>query len=86
MDYFIKAADEAALHEALLAAGVTNADGQVQSGYSLDIIGTIYEPLGDDVVPLEGFHANLRCLPLSNSQIASLPLIEPPEAPVRVWA
>ena len=60
MDYYLKAASEAALMTALEAAGVVesytvkNEQGVVvdtrfvtQPGYSLDVVGTIYKPTGN---------------------------------------
>lgn len=71
------------------------AEGLV-SGYSLDIIGTIYKETGETleledgmIVPamsmIDGYHANLRGA-VTESQKAALPLIEPPNSPSRVWA
>ena len=87
MDYYLKAESEAALWSALVAAGaavevqVKDEAGSVvetryapASGYSLDIIGTIYKPTGNiiqqtvgdmavevpEMAPLSGFHANMR--------------------------
>jgi len=60
MDYYLKAASEAALMTALEAAGVVksitvkNEQGDVvetrfvsQPGYDLDVVGTIYKPTGN---------------------------------------
>ena len=87
MDYYLKAESEAALWSALVAAGAAvevqvkdEAGNTIEtryapaSGYSLDIIGTIYKPTGNiiqqtvgdttvevpEMAPLSGFHANMR--------------------------
>ena len=87
MDYYLKAESEAALWSALVAAGAAvevqvkdEAGNTIEtryapaSGYSLDIIGTIYKPTGNiiqqtvgdttievpEMSPLSGFHANMR--------------------------
>ena len=105
MDYTLKADSELALNAALLDAGVTinvlDVEGNVvraavQSGFNLDIIGTIYRPTGavivedgierPDMAALPGFHANLRCEPLAPEAEAKLPSIAAPNNPARVWA
>jgi hypothetical protein len=92
MDYYLKAADEAALYAALESAGVLDAERMVCTGYALDIIGTIHEPTGRRdaegnplTAPIPGYHANLRG-ELSAEQAAMLPVIDTPGKPVRVWA
>jgi hypothetical protein len=67
-------------------------------GYDLDIIGVIYKPTGETgedengeyeiVGPLDGYHANIRKWDgdFTEEQLAALPLIVPPNKPVRIWA
>jgi hypothetical protein len=85
-----------------LAQIFTDIDGKehhVAKGINLDIIGTIHKPTGNmitidsdtgirefpEMLPIEGFHANIRG-DLTEEQEAQLPLISPPNNPVRVWA
>lgn len=55
---------------------------------SIDVIGTIYETFGEELVAIEGFHVNLR----TQHQHACLEAligdfcIDPPVTPYRVWA
>lgn len=55
---------------------------------SIDVIGTIYEPFGEELVAIDGFHVNLR----TQHQHAGLEAligeycIDPPVTPYRVWA
>lgn len=94
-DYYLKAADAAALTAALTAAGVLDQYGNVITG-ALDVIGTIHKPTGEKIAgedgmtfdvtaPLPGWHANLRA-DLTPEQLAQLPTIPAPTTPVRVWA
>lgn len=66
--------------------------------YALDVIGTIYRPTGEVIeqegmevqitAPLDGFHANLRVINMSDfdvNEIAEI-LIETPDNPARGWA
>jgi hypothetical protein len=68
-------------------------------GYDLDIIGEIWKPTGETLkledgtsVPatekLDGYHANIRKWDgdFTEEQLAALPLIVPPNKPVRIWA
>lgn len=89
-DYFLKAADESAMWEALESAGMVDEECQ-PVGIALDIIGTIYKPTGEvdaeglpAMAPIPGFHANIRG-ELTAEQAAPLPLIQPPNNPARVW-
>lgn len=63
---------------------------------ALDIIGLIYKPTGvilttedgmkyPEMLPLEGWHANLKAA-LTPEQETALPLIATPNAPYRKWA
>jgi hypothetical protein len=63
--------------------------------YDLDIIGVIYKPTeavdaeGNPVMEqLDGYHANIRKWDgdFTEEQLAALPLIVPPNKPVRIWA
>lgn len=70
--------------------------------YSLDVVGTIYKETGNKIttfdgfevpekVAIEGFHANLKVTGIEMteerlSQLSSLPIIEAPTTPYRVWA
>ena len=81
-DYYLRATDEAAMNAALLAAAVTNSEGNLYPGMELSVIGTIVR----DEVALPGYHANLRTtVDLLDAQLAELPTIDPPNNPVRVW-
>jgi hypothetical protein len=81
MDIYLKAKSEAALYEALEAAGVVTKgeDGwHVTDGhrYALDVIGAVYKPTGEVIEEdgvaapvmkaVPGFHANLRVIDASN--------------------
>lgn len=82
IDYYLRASDETAMHAALVAAGVTDANGSPMPGMDLSVIGTIVM----DQVPLHGYHANLRtAVELGVDQLAVLPVIDKPTNPVRVW-
>jgi hypothetical protein len=81
MDIYLKAKSEAALYEAMEAAGVVTKgeDGySVTDGhrYALDVIGAVYKPTGEVIEEdgvaapvmkaVSGFHANLRVIDASN--------------------
>jgi hypothetical protein len=67
-------------------------------GYDLDIVGEIWKPTGEMLEvdggevpvmePIEGYHANIRKWEgdFTEEQLAALPLIIPPDSPVRIWA
>ena len=83
MDLYLKAADEAEMNAALIAAGlVYDEDGVLTPAFdvSLDVIG----PIPDT----EGWHVNVRSYDLTDAQLAELQpvIIVPPEQPYRVWA
>ena len=97
MDLYLKAADEAAMNAALIAAGVAYVeDGTlVPAPYvSLDVIGPITRVIGYDengepiVQEYPEWHVNVRCGGLTEEQEAELDglVIVPPETPFRVWA
>jgi hypothetical protein len=87
MDIYLKAKSEAALYEALEAAGVVTKgeDGwHVTDGhrYALDVIGAVYKPTGEVIEEdgvaapvmkaVPGFHANLRVIDASNFDVNML--------------
>lgn len=99
--HYLKAATEAALYDALLAAGlvsqIVTEDGafhsfQTAPGVDLDVIGVIHRATNvvDEhgaaiMEPTEGYHANLMA-DLSPEQVVLLPLVSAPATPYRVWA
>lgn len=94
MDYYLKAATEADMTEALLVAGLIDEDGNPTPGVSIDTIGPItrvtgYDENGDPItVEYPEWHVNLRCAGLTEEQEAELAfaIITPPSVPYRVWA
>ena len=77
-DYYLKAIDEAHLTNSL-------------EFLNIDVIGYIYKNIGTEEEPehvaQEGYHANLRLdFELTEDELSELPVIYPPETPVRVWA
>jgi len=94
MTTYLKATDEASLFVALQDALIVSQDDEhvPASGVFLDIIGTISLPTGEvDAegntlsAPIFGYHANIYT-PITDEQLALLPVIEPPANPVRVAA
>ena len=96
-DYYLKAADEAAMNAALVAAGLAYVEDDAlhPAPYvSLDVIGPItrvtgYDEAGEPIVQeYPEWHVNLRCAGLTEEQEAELAglVIVPPETPFRVWA
>ena len=97
MDLYLKAADEAAMNAALIAAGLAyEEDGTLSPApyVSLDVIGPItrvigYDENGDPITKeYPEWHVNVRCGGLTEEQQAELAfaVITPPETPYRVWA
>jgi len=97
MDLYLKAADEAAMNAALVAAGLAYVEDEAlhPAPYvSLDVIGPItrvtgYDERGEPIVQvLPEWHVNVRCGGLTEEQEAELDglVIVPPETPYRVWA
>jgi hypothetical protein len=117
--HYIKASNEAALWNALEAAGLATKqydpedpaniapegaedfvptgkfDWVKTDGYDLDIVGIIYKPTGETdadgnpvMEKIDGYHANIRKWDgdFTEEQLAALPLIVPPNKPVRIWA
>ena len=96
-DYYLKAADEAAMNAALVAAGLAYVedDTLVPAPYVfLDVIGPItrvtgYDEAGEPIVQeYPEWHVNVRSYDLTEEQLAALEpvMIIPPEQPFRVWA
>lgn len=82
---FLRTSTEQEMREAFQASGVvkcveSNGAWQYLSTHSaaIDIIGEI------DGVP--GFHANILCLSVTESQRSSLPFIQAPDTPERLFA
>lgn len=93
MTIYLKATSEVDLEYALTEAGLMQdlnpGDDEIElvlaPGYELDMIGKILKPdANGDLVEIPGFHANLRG-PVTQEQLDLLPVIDPPENPVRVW-
>ena len=96
-DYYLKAADEAAMNAALVAAGLAyEEDGTLFPApyVSLDVIGPItrvtgYDEDGEPIVQeYPEWHVNVRSYDLTDEQLAEIEpvMIIPPEQPFRVWA
>ena len=101
MDIYLKAKSEAALYEALEAAGVVT---KGENGYhvtdghkfALDVIGVIYRPTGKmldtdmgqvpETAPLPGYHANLRVMGEFDLELFKDIAIDAPNNPSRGWA
>ena len=82
-DLYLKAATEAEMNVALIAAGLAYEGGDAlypAPFVSLDVIG----PIPDK----DGWHVNVRSYDLTEEQLAELDglIITPPEQPYRVWA
>ena len=92
IDLYLMTATEAEMTAALLAAGVTNDEGNPVSGASLDHIGPFTKVIGYAeagkfiVADYPDWHTNLRGN-FSDEQLAELaPLSVEPPIPYRVWA
>lgn len=96
MRFNLRADDEDELLQALRTAGLIDQWGRPAVGVTLDIIGPIFKETGEmreaeyglrlpvmQAVP--GWHANLIA-ELTPEQEASLPIIQPPKNPYRVFA
>ena len=92
IDLYLKAATEADMNAALLAAGMIDAEGLPTDGVSLDVIGPIVKMDYSVEPPVEidypEWHVNVRSYDLTEEQLAELTdvIIVPPELPFRVWA
>ena len=95
-DLYLRAADEAAMNAALVAAGLAYVEDEAlhPAPYvSLDVIGPIVKWDYSVEPPVEinypEWHVNVRCMfDLTEEQLAALEpvMIIPPEQPYRVWA
>lgn len=94
-DFYLRAASEAEMTEALLKAGVAYLDEDVLvpfPGVSLDVIGKIVkfdmtDPEHPKPIEKEGWHVNLQANVDEDALEVLKPLeIVPPETPYRVWA
>lgn len=97
-DYYLKADSRQHLEDSLISAELASKETfedeeylSTKDGVNLDIIGIIHKNMGTeeepDYVEQPGYHVNLRLKEqLSQEQEDNLPLIIPPETPVRVWA
>jgi hypothetical protein len=92
IDLYLMTATEAEMTAALLAAGVTNDEGNPVSGVSLDHIGLFSRVTGYDkadepiVADYPGWHTNLRGS-FSDEQLVLLKLLRAyPLLPYRVFA
>jgi hypothetical protein len=89
IDYYLQTADEPTMRNALIAAGVTDDEGNPTEGHAIDVIGTWYERTGgtDDepvMTQLPGWHFNVRCsAPVEWPDSVTL---AQPKTPWRVWA
>lgn len=87
-DFYLKAADEAAMDAALLAAGLIDADGALTKGVSLDRIGPFarFDAAGE-VVEYPDYHCNVRIA--DSAETGDLAPLEAmsvlPAQPYRVW-
>jgi hypothetical protein len=95
MDLYLKAATEADMNAALIAAGLAyEEDGTLVPApfVSLDVIGPIVKMDYSVEPPVEidypEWHVNVRSYDLTEEQLAELTdvIIIPPELPFRVWA
>jgi hypothetical protein len=96
-NYYLKFKDQAELETTLISLGLAEIyDEQFIPKTNLDVIGLIYKPTGlmittedgmkyPEMLPLEGWHANLKDA-LTLEQEVALPLIATPNAPYRKWA
>lgn len=96
-DIYLRAATEADINAALIAAGLAYEEKGVFTPapfVSLDVIGPITRTIGYDAdgEPITQeypeWHVNARCGGLTEEQEAELAfaMIVPPETPYRVWA
>lgn len=94
MDLYLKAADEATMNAALIAAGLAYEEDEVLHPapfVSLDVIGPIvkWDYSVEPPVPIEypEWHINVRSYDLTEEQLAELAnvMIIPPNQPYRVW-
>lgn len=65
IDHYLQTTDEQTMSAALIAAGVTDDEGNPTEGHVIDVIGTWYERTGgtDDepvMTQVPGWHVNVR--------------------------
>ena len=85
MDYYLQTADEPTMLSALIAAGVTDDEGNPTPGHAVSVIGTWYEQPDPEAEPVEvpGWHVNVRCeAPLQWPESVT---VMTPRTPWRVW-
>jgi len=63
IDYYLQTADEESMTAALIAAGVTDDEGNPTPGHAVSVIGTWYEQPDPEAEPVAvpGWHVNVRC-------------------------
>lgn len=92
IDIYLMAATEAEMIAALIAADVTDEDGFLMAGVSLDHIGpfsrvTGYDEAGEPIiVNYPGWHTNLRLMEDIDTSALLGYIIDTPATPHRVWA
>lgn len=83
MDYYLKAAREQDLRDAMEKAGIDDC--------SVDVIGSFFKVVGYDeegnpiLKECPEFHVNIRGTPLDEAPLRPFTIV-PPEVPFRVWA
>ena len=88
IDYYLQTADEQTMRAALIAAGVTDDEGNPTEGHAIDVIGIWYERTGDTddepvMTAIPGWHVNVRCeAPLQWPESVT---VHEPRTPWRVW-
>lgn len=88
IDHYLKTETEADMQAALIAAGITDAEGALQTGYVLDVIGIWTERTGGtDEEPVytavPGWHFNVRSVDLIEWPASVT--VSAPVTPWRVW-
>ena len=88
IDYYLQTADEPTMRAALIAAGVTDDEGNPTEGHAVEVIGTWFERTGgtDDepvMAQLPGWHVNVR-----SNELIQWPesvTVATPKTPWRIW-
>lgn len=85
MDYYISAADEQTMRDALIEAGVTDDEGNPTPGHAVSVIGTWYEQPDPEAEPVAvpGWHVNVRSVELI--QWPDTVTVATPKTPWRIW-
>jgi hypothetical protein len=84
-DYYLQTADEPTMRAALIAAGVTDDEGNSTPSHAVSVIGTWYEQPDPEIEPvaLPGWHFNVRSAePVEWPDSVTL---AQPKTPWRVW-